>query len=543
DITERKQAEEKLRENEAKLSALFASMTEMVVLHEVVFDDAGKPVDYRITDCNPAFTNITGIRREDAVGKLATELYDTPHPPYLDEYSQVVITGKPYRYETYFEPMNKHFDISVVSHSKTRFATITTDITAQKELEASLRTQKEELEASNEEIKAMNEELRESMEEAREANKAKSEFLNTMSHELRTPLNGVIGFSEVLKSTELNPDQIEYVNTVLYSAHHLLEIISDILDLSRIEAGKLELRPEKVNLRALIEKTLSLIRNNAHQKGLKLSVDIPDNVPQTIVVDGLRLKQILLNLVSNAVKFTEEGGVYLTVSLVEQQEGQAALRFKVTDTGIGIKEEDQGLIFEPFQQLDMSSTRQYGGTGLGVTITNNLLQKMGSTLKLDSTYGEGSEFSFELVLPCGEESEKPLPDQAKTEEHPYSTPFKNKTILVAEDNQINMRYAVTALSIFSKDIHVIKAKDGKEAYELYLKHQPDLILMDIIMPGIDGYQATRMIRNRDEHIPIVAMTAKASKADKEACLKAGMNDFITKPVTLNQLKETVEKYL
>ena len=389
----------------------------------------------------------------------------------------------------------------------------------------------------------MNEELRESTEEAQKANKAKSEFLSTMSHELRTPLNGVIGFSGVLKSTELNPDQLEYIDIVLYSAHHLLDIISDILDLSKIEAGKIELRPQKTDLRALIDKTLSLIRNNADQKGLKLSVDIPDNVPQIIEVDGSRLKQILLNLLSNAVKFTDEGDVKFSVNLLEQQKRQARLLFKVTDTGIGIKEEDQGLIFEPFQQLDMSSSRQYGGTGLGVTITHNLLQKMGSMLKLNSTYGKGSEFSFELVLPCVEESEKKTPDQAKTEEHSNRTPFNNKKILVVEDNQINMRYADTALSIFSKDIHVIKAKDGKEAYELYLKHQPDLILMDIIMPGIDGYQATTMIRDRDKQIPIVAMTAKAYSEDREAFLKAGMNDFITKPVTLNQLKETIEKYL
>jgi len=543
DITERKQAEDKLRENEAKLSALFASMMEMIVLHEMVFDDTGKPVDYRITDCNPAFTNITGISREDALGKLATEIYDTPYPPYLDEYAQVVITGEPYRYETYFEPMNKHFDISVVSHSTNRFATITTDITAQKELEASLRAQKEELKAFNEEIEAMNEELIESTEKAQKANKAKSEFLSTMSHELRTPLNGVIGFSEVLKSTELNHDQLEYVDIVLYSAHHLLEIISDILDLSKIEAGKIELRPEKTSLRTLIEKILSLIRNNADQKGLKLTVDIQDNVPQTIEVDGPRLKQILLNLLSNAVKFTEEGDVKLSVNLLEQQNRQAKLLFKVTDTGIGIKEEDQGLIFEPFQQLDMSSSRKYSGTGLGVTITHNLLQKMGSILKLNSMYGKGSEFSFVLVLPGGEESEKKTSGQVKTEDRSNSPPFSNKTILVVEDNQINMRYADTVLSLFSKDIHVIKAKNGKEAYELYLKHQPDLILMDIIMPEIDGYQATTMIRDRDKQIPIVAMTAKAYSEDRDAFLKAGMNDFITKPVTLNQLKETLEKYL
>ncbi|MEA1883075.1 MAG: response regulator, partial [Thermotogota bacterium] len=206
------------------------------------------------------------------------------------------------------------------------------------------------------------------------------------------------------------------------------------------------------------------------------------------------------------------------------------------------KEEDQGLIFEPFQQLDMSSTRQYGGTGLGVTITNNLLQKMGSELNLKSTYGEGSTFYFELVLPYEDAKEQ---ESGKNDVEGLKKPLsiKGKTVLIAEDNEINMRYADTALSMFSKDIRVVKANDGKEAYKLFLEHRPDLVLMDLIMPGIDGYQATRMIRNHDEQTPIVAMTAKAYSEDREACLKAGMNDFITKPVTLNQLKETVEKYL
>jgi len=399
-------------------------------------------------------------------------------------------------------------------------------------------TERKKAEQENE---AMNEELRESMEEAKKANKTKSEFLATMSHELRTPLNGIIGFSEILKSTKLNDDQHSYIDIVLSSANHLLEIISDILDLSRIEAGRIDLHPKKIRLTELTEKTVSVIRHATEQKGLKFTVNMADNVPQFVEVDGPRLKQILLNLLSNSVKFTDEGSVTLNIKQLEKEGKKARLLFEVADTGIGIKEKEQKNIFEPFRQLDMSNTRQYGGTGLGVTITDDLLQKMGSSLKLNSTYGEGSVFYFELLLPCEEEN-GPLVRE-KTREHSAGISYKDKTILVAEDDTVNMKYAKKALSVFSKKIQIIEAKDGEEAYEHYLRHKPDLILMDIIMPKIDGYQATGMIRQSDKNVPIIAMTAKALKEDKEACFDSGMDDYLTKPVSLEQLKDMLRKYM
>ena len=389
--------------------------------------------------------------------------------------------------------------------------------------------------------KATEKKLEKAKEIAEKSNRAKSEFLNTMSHELRTPLNGVIGFSEILKSTSTDKNQLDYLDVILTSANHLLEIISDILDLSRIEAGKFELHPEKTDLMDLIEKTASIVQQKAKKKGLELSVDIANNVPRIVEVDSGRLKQILLNLLSNACKFTEQGDVFLRVHPLEQLDGNVKLRFKVTDTGIGIKEEDRERIFDPFQQLDMSITRQYGGTGLGLSIASDLLQKMGSSLQLTSTYGKGSTFSFDVTLPC-EEAVKPK------EIHDESAPleslaFKGKKILIAEDDKVNMQYARTALSMFSKGIQIIEAWNGREAYEHYLKHKPDLILMDIVMPEVDGFQATGMIRLQDSEIPIVAMTAKALKADKEDSLEAGMDDYIAKPVSLDQLKRTLKKYL
>ncbi len=425
---------------------------------------------------------------------------------------------------------------------------IAVDISQQKELELLLQRQKSELKASNEEMEAMNEELIESMEEARKADKAKTEFLATMSHELRTPLNGVLGFSRILKGTPLNENQQEFVDIVIHSANNLLGLISDILDFSRIETNRLDLILEKTDIKKLVKHTLEVVQSKAMEKGIELVNDVQETFPGLVSIDSLRFNQVLLNLLTNAIKFTDEGSVTVTVKKngIDQEKKMVDLHFSVRDTGIGIGEEHQKIIFDLFSQADMSNTRKFGGTGLGLAIATQLLNKMGSDLQLTSTPGKGSDFYFDIVLPYYEE--------ASSEENGKTTPvavdtetkisdLAGKKILLVEDDPINMKLAKAALSSFSGEIELLEAKNGKEAYHLFLEHQPDMVLMDIIMPELDGYQATAMIRDHDQQIPIVAMTAKALKKDKVDCLAAGMNDYISKPISLNQLKETLTRYL
>ncbi|HPF17731.1 MAG TPA: PAS domain-containing protein [Thermotogota bacterium] len=384
-------------------------------------------------------------------------------------------------------------------------------------------------------------ELNREKEKAQMANQAKSMFLANMNHELRTPLNGIIGFSDILRTMPLEEDLRGIVDIIYTSGKHLSDIITDILDFSRIEAGKLELNTEKTELKPLIENTLSMVRSKAEGKGLSLYSFIENDVPETVEVDGSRLRQVLINLIANAVKFTDKGSVSVSVSLKERQRDTVRLLFKVTDTGMGIRKEDQKKIFEPFQQADMTAEKKAQGTGLGLPISKKMLELMGTSLELESEYRKGSTFSFELELSCERPTARDTTAEDITQEDFL---FKNKKVLIVEDDPVSMQYAQTALAMLSKDIQVMTAENGEEGYEQYRKHLPDLILMDICMPKLDGYQATAMIRSHSKDIPIIiAMTAKALEEDKEKCMAIGMNEYLTKPVSLGQLKEILKKYL
>ncbi|OGU02167.1 MAG: hypothetical protein A2X82_01395 [Geobacteraceae bacterium GWC2_55_20] len=387
--------------------------------------------------------------------------------------------------------------------------------------------------------------------EAARANAAKSEFLANMSHELRTPMNGVIAMAGLLSTTLLTGEQRNYVGVIRKSGKHLMTIINDILDYSKIEARRMGLEEVSFNLAEVMNELMPLLQAGADEKGLHLHCMIDPDVPAIVRGDPARLRQILLNLASNAVKFTEQGNVSVRVAVDSREAQQLVLRFTVNDTGIGIAAEQLPLIFDPFTQADSSTTRRFGGTGLGLSISRQLVELMGGELDVTSREGEGSVFSFTArfkMIQTGEVSL--LAEEQFNELVKHSVAFSEQRgkykILVVEDNPINQRVAGALLEKAGFSYTLVES--GYEALQRLENEPYDLVLMDCQMPGLDGYETTSLIRSANvavirNDMPIIAMTANAQEGDREKCLEAGMDDYIAKPIELSQLIPLIEKWL
>ncbi len=382
-------------------------------------------------------------------------------------------------------------------------------------------------------------ELRAASERALAASRAKTEFLAVMSHEIRTPMNGIIGMLRIVRDSPLSPAQRDHVETAAASADTLLDLLSHILDFSKIEAGHLELERIAFSPAAIAGSVVDIMRPRATAKALKFDLDLDRNLPAGAVGDPTRLRQILFNLVGNALKFTERGSVTLRVSGAGSDETTATLTFTVTDTGVGMGEQALGEIFRPFRQADSSMSRRFGGTGLGLAISQKLVEAMGGSLGASSKLGEGSVFQFTLRLPRPGAVDPLRPPHA-TE---FALPRLHGRVLVVEDDRINQRVIGHFLKQMGLDTGL--AEDGSTAIEVALREPWDLVLMDCQLPGVDGLEATRQIRTRqpDRSLPIIALTANASTQDRTACLAAGMNDFLTKPVRLELLAATLQRWL
>ncbi len=520
EIAERKQTEWKLIEGKSFLNSVIANSPVGIV---------ATGTDGAVNLCNPTFEKLFQVRQEDILGRPLVDLIaNNEFRAELESNQDRVLQGQ----TTHIVGRRSRSDGSLVDvevfavpiftdGATTGVLTLYQDITDRKRAEAALWTAKEAAEA---------------------ASRAKSEFLANMSHEIRTPMNGIIGMTELALETDLNAEQREYLGMVKTSADSLLTLINEILDFSKIEAGKLEIENIDFEFKQSIGETLKTLALRAHVKNLELTWRAGPGVPERLKGDMGRLRQVLVNLVGNAVKFTEQGEVTVDVEKQAEDDSGVLLHFRVRDTGIGIPKEKQEMIFDAFTQADSSSTRNYGGTGLGLAITSRLVELIGGKLWVESELGQGSTFHFTGHFGFAG-------DDGAARETPDPEILSGVRVLLVDDNQTNRKILVEMLAAWG--LHPHATDGGRIALEALARaHERGvpfrLVITDMQMPEMDGLEATRQIRSEEQakgrHIAIIAMTANAMSGDRERCVASGMDDYVSKPISRRSLEEAIERF-
>ena len=373
-------------------------------------------------------------------------------------------------------------------------------------------------------------------------------FLASMSHEIRTPLNGIIGMTEVLDETPLSEEQKEHVSMIRESSNNLRVIVNDVLDVSKLNAGKMELESIPFDLFKKIEASVGIFKPKIEEKEIKLDLSLDPKIPRSVIGDPTRLSQVIINLASNAIKFTDKGGnIDVSAEYIGQEEDEVTFKVSVSDSGIGLTKEQQEKIFEAYSQATASTARKSGGTGLGLTISSKIMNAMGTELEVESEEGEGATFFFVLTLKVDRESFRPEAVEKKIEVQAEAEPqsLKEINVLVAEDNPINQKLIKIVLEKLG--LHVTLAANGQEAYDARVNGNYDLIFMDIQMPVMGGVESTHSIlayekENGKAHIPIIALTANALPGDKEKYISEGMDDYATKPLDVKEIKKLIKQY-
>ncbi|HVQ77891.1 MAG TPA: PAS domain S-box protein [Candidatus Binatia bacterium] len=525
DITAQKQAELALAASEEKFRSIVETTTDWIW----AMDGEG-----RLTYGNPATREVLGYSPEELLGRLSFELLHPEDRPRVEDGLRRPLVARPgwsrhllrWRHRDGSYRFLEGSSVPVLDEQGrvAGWRGVDRDVTESRRLQEELRLAKEAAEA---------------------ANRAKSEFLANMSHEIRTPMNGIVGMTELLLGTSVTREQREYLQMVRESADRLLEVINDILDFSKVEAGRLELDAHPFGVRDTVAQTARALGGAAEAKGLELSFRVAPDVPDRLVGDDGRLRQVLVNLVSNAIKFTERGQVSVEVEKEWERDGQAAVHVVVRDTGLGIAPERREAIFSPFTQADGTTTRRYGGTGLGLSISSQLALLMGGRMWVESVVGEGSAFHFTARFGLDEGAPAPSAEGRRmlAEVATVAPAGRPLRVLVAEDNKINQHLVVATLE--KRGHSVVLVVNGREAVAAAHRGGLDVALLDVQMPEMDGFQATAAIRAAEKrtgrHLPIVALTARALKGDREACLAAGMDDYLSKPIRTAELLSVLER--